>query len=486
MTLSRRIFLRNGAITLAALGGGGAAIEPAFLGRAALAADPSAAPGDSVGSTARAADGPAGGKSSGKKVLVCVFQRGAADGLSMVAPHGDADYYKARQETAIARPKRGDSAAALDLDGYFGLHPRLDALLPLYRRGELAVVHACGSPSGSRSHFDMQDFMEAGVADDKSVATGWANRLLLSSQRQAAAASAATAPSATKSSPFRAVAMGGSVPRTLQGDAGVMAIRDLATFGVRGGTAAADARFAAAPQGGASGATSTTGFEGLYESAMAGSDANGKVGKPDAVSGAGRESFEAIAMLRKADPTKYTPAKGVTYPGNALGQSLLQVAQMIKADLGVEVAFVEDEGWDTHANQGGPFGQMGGKLLDFGRALAAFHADLGDRMSDVLVLTMTEFGRAVRQNGNRGTDHGHGAAFLALGGTVAGGKVYGDWPTLAPEKLFENRDLAVTTDFRDLFAEVCARHLGVPADRLGGVFPKHVVDPAKFRGIVKV
>jgi uncharacterized protein (DUF1501 family) len=474
MTLSRRIFLRNGAIAVATLGGG-AAIEPGFLGRACRAADASHS---------------AGGSPARRKVLVCVFQRGAADGLSMVAPHGDPFYYKARQETAIPRPKPGDAGAALDLDGYFGLHPRLDPLLPLFKRGELAVVHACGSPSTSRSHFDMQDFMEAGVADDKSVATGWANRLL-----------SASAKPAGRATPFRGVAMGGTVPRTLQGDADVLAIRDLSTFGVRGADAArADASgFAAARQGGAAemrdatatgdakakgaspagitGSGGAAGFEGLYEAADGGGG--------DALAGAGRGSFEAMAMLRKADPTKYAPAKGVTYPGTPLGQSMLQVAQLLKADLGVEVAFVEDDGWDTHANQGGPYGQMGGKLLDFGRALAAFNADLGDRMADVMVLTMTEFGRAVRQNGNRGTDHGHGTCFLALGGGVAGGKVYGDWPTLAPETLFEDRDLAVTTDFRDLFAEVCARHLGVAPAGLATVFPKHAVDPAKFRGFVK-
>lgn len=435
MTLSRRIFLRNGVISLAALGGG-AALEPRFLARAAMAAEGS-------------------GSGSGKKVLVCVFQRGAADGLSVVAPHGDPHYYKLRNEIGIPAPKKGDAAGtALDLDGFFGLHPRLDALMPLWKRKSLAVVHACGSPNNSRSHFDMQDFMEAGTADEKSLTSGWANRLLAETRGPA------------KRTPFRAVAMAGSLPRTLQGEVDALAIRDLASFGVNdagGGFAAA------APSGGA-----PAGFEGLYEGAV-----------NDALGGTGKESFEAIALLKKANPTQYKPANKAAYPGTPLGQGLLQVAQLIKADLGVEIAFVEDEGYDTHANQGGAFGQLGGKLWDFGKALAAFDRDLGDRMADVMVLTMSEFGRAVRQNGNRGTDHGHGTCFLAFGGTVNGGTVYGDWPTLAPEKLFEDRDLAVTTDFRDVFGEACARHLGVDPAKLAKVFPRHAVDPAKFRGLVK-
>jgi len=432
MNLSRRIFLRNGMITLAALGAG-PVLEPRFLARAAMAAGTD-------------------GKGVGRKVLVCVFQRGAADGLSLVAPHGDAHYYKLRQEIAVPVPKKGDRDAALDLDGYFGLHPRLEALMPIWKRNELAVIHACGSPSSSRSHFDMQDFMEAGVADDKSVTSGWANRVLSARER------------VEKPTPFRAVAMSGNVPRTLLGDVNALATRDLSTFGIHDNLDIAAG----------SSSSRANGFEGLYAAAV-----------DEAFGSAGKESFEAIAMLKKANPTKYKPAGGAKYPGTPLGQSLLQVAQLIKADLGVEVAFVEDEGWDTHANQGGAFGQLAGKLMDFGSALAAFNADLGDRMADVTVVTMSEFGRAARQNGNRGTDHGHGNCFLAFGGPVKGGKVYGDWPTLAPEKLFEQRDLAVTTDFRDVFAEICVRHLGVETVKLGQVFPKHVSSPDRFRGFMK-
>jgi uncharacterized protein (DUF1501 family) len=332
----------------------------------------------------------------------------------------------------------------------------MDALLPLYKAGHLAVVHACGSPNASRSHFDMQDFMESGVTADKAIATGWMGRML----REQAAANQAKA---AKASPFRAVAMTAAVPRSLRGEVDALAIPDLKSFGV------------GAPAAGGTGATGgASGFEGMYEQAVG-----------DIMRGAARGSFEAIDLLRKADPTKYQPAKGADYPQGPFGRALLQVAQLIKADVGLEAAFVETEGWDTHVNQGGANGQLAGRLYDFSRGLAALHADLGDRMSDVLVLTMSEFGRAARQNGNRGTDHGHGTCFFALGGNVAGGKVLGKWPGLGSEQLFEGRDLAVTTDYRDVFAEAAVRHLGVPLDALDRVFPKHKVEAAKFRGFCK-
>jgi uncharacterized protein (DUF1501 family) len=447
MSISRRVFLRNGVASLAALGGA-AILEPGFIGRA-VAAERNGAR---------------------KKILVCLFQRGACDGLSMVAPVGDPHYTKLRQEIALPRPKAGDKDAAIDLDGYFALHPRLDTLLPIWNRGDLAVIHACGSPSSSRSHFDMQDFMESGVADDKSVVTGWGNRAL---GRRGASAS-----------PFRAVSMTSGMPRTLAGDHPAMAIRDLASFGVRGGF---EPPRPPADRSGAGRSSSpamadkdharpaATGFEGLYDAAVG-----------DVLGGAGRESFDAIAMLKRANPTQYKPAKDVVYPATPLGQGLLAVAQLIKADLGVEVAFVEDEGWDTHANQGGSNGTIAGKFLDLGRALSAFDRDMGDRMADIVVMTMTEFGRAVRQNGVRGTDHGHGSAFLVMGAGVKGRAVYGDWPTLSPEKLFEERDLAVTTDFRDVFGEVCVSHLGIDPRQLSSIFPKYNGRPDNFRRFMRV
>ncbi len=412
---------------------------PDFLYRAALAADE---------------------RSGGArpKTLVCVFQRGAADGLSMVVPYGDPLYYRHRSELAIARPARsgGNAETALDLDGYFGLHPAMSALLPLYKRGTLAAIHACGSPNPSRSHFDMQDYMESAAPGNKSIQSGWLNRLLMNCPEDRTTLRATNG----HPSPFRAISMTPTVPRMLQGEADALAIRDLATFGMHGGNA----------NGAAAGATS--GFEGMYDGAVG-----------DVLRGTGRESFDAMSMLKNADPAKYRPVATADYPADSFGRALTQVAQLIKADVGLRVACVEVEGWDTHVNQGGASGQLAGRLHDFARGLAAFCTDLGDRLADVLLLTMSEFGRAARQNGNRGTDHGHGTCFLALGGPVRGGRVLGDWPTLAPEKLFEERDLAVTTDFRDVFGEACFRHFGAGDDALAKIFPGYRVDAARFRGI---
>ena len=427
--ISRRFVLKNGALAMACVGAT-RGWAPSFLERAALAAD---APPCKKG-----------------KVLICVFQRGAADGLSMVAPFGDKSYYEVRKETALPRPAAAlGKESPVDLDGFFALHPVLAPLAPIYKKGELAVVHACGSHNSTRSHFDAQDLMEAGVLRDKSTPGGWLNRAM------------AASPAPEPRTPFRGVAMTSAMPRSLLGEHDVLTIPDLRTFGVAG---------TASPATG--GAAGGGGFEGLYDGAVG-----------DVLHAAGKDSFDAIRMLKDADPARYRPANGASYPADPFGRSLMQVAQLVKADVGVQVAFAEAGGWDTHANQGDANGQLAGKLYDLGRALAALHADLGERMSDVVVLTMTEFGRSVRQNGNRGTDHGHGACFLALGGPVNGGKVLGDWPGLAPEQLFEGRDLAVTTDFRDVFAEVAQAHLG--AADLKAVFPDFDVKPENRRGLLK-
>src|SRR6185312_1451236 len=424
MTPTRRIFLKNGAISMAAIGAS-AYWSPGLLGRMALAAGSADA-------------------AHRNKVLICLFQRGAADGLSMVIPHGDPFYYQHRHDIAIPRPARGSSDThAIDLDGFFGLHPAMDALMPLYKAGHLAVIHACGSPSHSRSHFDMQDFMESAAPDNKTVDTGWLNRMIWARPEP-------------DSTPFRAVSMTAVLPRSLRGDAEALAIRDLSTFGVH------------SPSGGGNLAA---GFEGMYDTAVDG-----------VLRGAGKGSFDALSLLKKANPEQYHPARGVKYPQNTFGRSMMQVAQLIKADVGLEVAFVEMDGWDTHVNQGGAFGTMSDRLIDFSRGIASLFADLGDRGQDVLLLTMSEFGRAARQNGNRGTDHGHATCFFAVGGNVHGGRVLGHWPGLAPEKLFEERDLAVTTDFRDVFAEAAVRHFGLEPERLKDVFPNYSVDSDRFRG----
>jgi uncharacterized protein (DUF1501 family) len=429
MNVNRRVFLKQGAAAFVCLGAG-PFWGPNFLRQAAFAADL--------------------GSSTSNKILVCIFQRGAVDGLSMVVPYGDAHYYENRKEIAIAAPSQvAGATGALDLNGYFGLHPALSSLLPLYQQGHLAAIPACGSPNSSRSHFDSQDLMESGVDEDKSVSDGWLNRLISACPEDSAKASA-----------FRAVSMTSVIPRSLQGEQDSLAIRDLDTFGLAGDISV--------PLAGPSG--TANGFESMYGEAV-----------DTVLHGTAQESFDAIAMLKNANATGLQPANGAVYPAAAFGRNLKQIAQMIKANVGLQIAFAEIDGWDTHANQGGAQGQLATRLKTFGDSLAAFHQDLGDRMSDVVVVTMSEFGRAVHQNGNRGTDHGHGTCFFALGGPVKGGKVYGDWPTLAPDKLFQDRDVAVTTDFRDVFGEITTRHFGVGMQAMPQLFPHYAVDSQRFR-----
>jgi uncharacterized protein (DUF1501 family) len=368
-----------------------------------------------------------------KKTLVVVFQRGACDGLNVVVPHGEKTYYRARPSIAVPAPRGGSKDAALDLDGFFGLHPALEPLLPFWQNGSLAMVHAVGSPDPTRSHFDAQDFMESGTPGRKATEDGWLNRHL-----QSAPAADAT--------PFRAVAMSQILPRALVGRAPAVAMANIREFGLRP----------------AAGPEAARGFEGMYAGAVR-----------DVLHGTGQEAFDAASYLKKADPAQYTPSDGASYPRGPYGESLKQIAQLIKADVGLEVAFTDIGGWDHHAAEGGVLGQLAVRLREFGGALAAFQKDLGDRMQDVVLVTMTEFGRTVRENGNRGTDHGHASVAFVMGGPVRGGKVHGRWPGLDGGHLYEGRDLAVTTDFRDLLGEVLTGHLG--AKDLAAVFPDHRV-----------
>jgi uncharacterized protein (DUF1501 family) len=377
------------------------------------------------------------------KVLVVVFQRGACDGLNTVVPYGEESYRRLRPSIAVPAPRGGTKDAALDLDGHFGLHPALEPLLPLYREGSLAAVQAVGSPDPTRSHFDAQDFMESGTPGRKSTEDGWLNRVM-------------QAMPAPESTPFRGVALTPTLPRSLAGAAPAVAMSSIREFGLRGGTEGPAAK----------------GFEGMYEAAVR-----------DALHGTGQETFEALQFLKKADPERYQPAAGADYPRGRYGDSLKQVAQLIKSDVGLEVAFTEVGGWDHHAGEGGVTGQLAARLRELGEALAAFHRDLGDRMQDVVLVTLTEFGRTVRENGNRGTDHGHASVSFVMGGAVRGGAVRGRWPGLDESHLYEGRDLAVTTDFRDLLGEILARHLGTTA--LDRVFPAYAVSPSRFPGVLK-
>ena len=413
MTISRRVFVRAGALGLVSFG-----LDPLFLSRAAYASRPAV-------------------QSSGRRTLVCLFQRGAVDGLSMLVPHGEESYYRERPRIAIPR------SAVVDLDGHFGLHPRLAPLKPFWDSGSLAVVPAVGSPDGTRSHFDAQDYMESGTPGVKSTTDGWANRYCQNAREHT-------------DTPFRAVAFGPQLPRIMAGTAPALAIDDLRTFGV-GGRAGAGDRL-------------TRAFEALYEGSATG-----------LLASSAEESFEAIRMLKTANPSARSAENGAEYPRGRLGDSLRQIAQLIKAGLGMEIAFADMGGWDTHVNQGNDQGQLAVRLTELGQALAAFATDLGERMRDVCVLTMSEFGRTVRENGTGGTDHGHGTAMLVLGGTVAGKQVAGKWPGLAQEARYEGRDVAVTTDFRDLFGEILTRHLG--ARDLSAVFPGYT--PGAAVGVIR-
>jgi uncharacterized protein (DUF1501 family) len=426
--MQRRAFVKSGALALVTMG-----LSPTFLRRTAFAQE--------------LAHGAARLAGRGK-VLVCLFQRGAADALNVVVPFGDRAYYALRPNIAVPEP--GRDGGALDLDGFHGLHPALAPLKPLWDRGLLAPIHAVGSPSATRSHFDAQDYMETATPDVKGTRDGWLNRYLA----LRGTCEAGCARDAVPGSPFRAVAMTAQTPRALDGPSPTVAMNSLAEFSIRAAGGDAERR-----------------LEALYTT-----------GAADLVHGAGAETFEAMKVLRAADPQRHQPQHGAQYPASQFGQRLRQIAQLIKAGVGLEVAFADVGGWDTHVNQGGATGQLANRLGDLARSIAAFTTDLGDRMEDVVVLTMSEFGRTARQNGTGGTDHGHAGSMFVIGGGVRGGRVHGRWPGLAPEQLFEGRDLALTTDFRAVFAEVASKHLG--AERLDRLFPGYEASRLAFPGVL--
>ncbi|MGB7151862.1 MAG: DUF1501 domain-containing protein [Terriglobales bacterium] len=405
MSITRRIFLRNGALAVV-----GTTALPSFLARAAFGA---------VNPDIR------------NKRLVVIFQRGAADGLNIVVPHGEQSYYAMRPTINI--PKK----SVLDLDGFFGLHPAMSSFQPLWKQKQLAIVHAAGSPDPTRSHFDAQDFMESGTPGIKVTDDGWLNRTLRELPPDQSA--------------FRAIALGPSLPRILSGKEPALAINNLNDFSVGGKNPNAAANT----------------FEAMYDHSV------------DAVlHGTGEETFDAVKMLKAADPAHYTPAANANYPKGRFGDSLKQLAQMIKANLGVQVAFADIGGWDHHVNEGSTQGQIANVLGDFSQSIAAFWTDLGDLGEDTVVVTMSEFGRTARENGNRGTDHGHANVMFVLGGPVKGGRVYGRWPGLDQSQLYEGRDLAVTTDFRLVLSEVVSRYLG--NKDLKEVFPGFEGQPDQF------
>ena len=376
-----------------------------------------------------------------RRKLVVIFQRGAADGLNIVIPHSEPSYFQMRPSIAIPREQ------IIDLDGFFGLHPAMQSLKPLWDQKHLALVHAAGSPDVTRSHFDAQDFMESGTPGIKATEDGWLNRALQAedeSRREVR-------------TPFRAVALSAQMPRTLQGRIPALALDNLRDFRL------AEAGSAALP--------ATSGFETIYDQTV-----------DTVLHSAGRETFEAIKMLESADPRKYTPAAGAVYPRGRFGESMMQIAQLLKADLGVEVAFADIGGWDHHQNEGSVNGQLADRLREFSQSLSAFWTDMGPEAEDLTVVTMSEFGRTARENGTRGTDHGHANVMFVMGGRVKGGRVYGRWPGLAPEQLNEGRDLGVTTDFRQVLAEAACKQIG--AQDLDLVFPHAAITSSHFLNLL--
>jgi len=408
MSITRRAFLKGGAMAVV-----GTAAIPQFLARAGFgAADSSLA----------------------NKRLIVVFQRGAADGLNIVVPHGEGAYYSLRPSINIPRQQ------VLDLNGLFGLHPSLISLMPLWQQKQLAIVHAAGSPDETRSHFDAQDYMESGTPGVKSTEDGWLNRTLQTEPNGA-------------DTPFRAVALGTSLPRILAGRAPALAVSNLNAFGIQGGNPSA------VPIGNT--------FEAMYAQSV-----------DSVLHGTGKETFDAVKMLKSADPQKYTPAPGANYPKGRFGDAMRQTAQLIKANVGVQVAFTDIGGWDHHVNEGAVQGQLGNVLREFADSISAFWTDLGNLAESTVLITMSEFGRTARENGNRGTDHGHANVMFVLGGPVRGGRVYGRWPGLDQSQLHEGRDLALTTDFRTVVGESVTRHLG--NRDLNAVFPGFNNTPQSF------
>lgn len=408
----RRAFIKASALTMFASTLGG---TPLFLTRAARAAGTHNQP------------------FKRRKTLVCIFQRGAMDGVMAVQPYEDPHLKQVRPDLFSSAAKSAGTAALKVLDGRFGLHPTLSPLLPYYQDGRLAVVHGIGSPVANRSHFDAQDYMETGTPGKKGTPSGWLNR--------------ATGLLGHEGTPFQSVAMTSALPRSLYGEEYALAVEHLENLsvGVSGMSPhqSGDAR---------------QGFEALYRQTT-----------QKMLKDAGSVSLDAARLLKEKNITAMPPRSGVQYPNSSLGQSLQQIAQLIKGGVGLEIAFAESAGWDTHARQSGRFGGFNLQADDLSTCIAAFWQDIERYQDDVVLMTMTEFGRTIAQNGSLGTDHGRASCMFVLGNAVKGGQVYGDVPELAPENLAEGRDLPVTTDFRSLFAGVAGAHLDIAEDAV--LFP---------------
>ena len=410
-TISRRNFLQ------AVAAGAPALVWPEWMPRLAFAPEQTNPRGD---------------------VLVVIFLRGAADVLNMVVPHGEDAYYQMRPTIGIPRPD--DSGAlqanrAIDLDGFFGFHPSLAPLLPAWQDGHLGIIHACGAPDESRSHFKAMELMERGVEDERGPASGWIGRHLASYNTG-------------NTSPLRAIGLGETVPRSMYGSVPATALQSIVDFHLNGDWQAAKQ------------------MQSLLQTLYSGEDDLAQVGQ---------ETLGVLDTLEQLDPTAYLPHPDAIYPESSFGDGLRQIAMLIKEEIGLEVASIDLGGWDTHFGQGGSVGLMALLLNDLAQGLAAFHADLHDKLGEVTVVVMSEFGRRAQENASLGTDHGHGSAMFLLGGNVIGNKIHGRWPGLDRELLFGPGDLAVTTDYRDILAEVLTRRLNNHA--IDQIFPDYITTP---------
>jgi uncharacterized protein (DUF1501 family) len=382
-------------------------------------------------------------RSSMRDVIISIYLRGASDGLTMLVPHADNNYYTLRPTLAIPRPDSGQANRATDLDGFFGLPPAMTALIPAYQAGKLCFIHACGSTDPSRSHFDAQRFMEVGKARDPSLATGWLGRHL------------ANIPPLDPAGPLRAVGISTGLMRTLVGSPEALPIPNLAAFDLGGASGTKLPRRIA--------------LSDMYN------------GVDDPVKAAGVTTLQTIDALAAINFPSYVPSGGAAYGTSSFGNTMKSVAALLKAQIGVEAVAVDIGGWDTHSNQGVITGSMANLMTSLSQVLAAFYTDMSNGASQpsYVVVAMSEFGRRPAENGSFGTDHGHGNCMLVMGPGVVGGRVVRQWPGLAPDQLYQGLDLNVTIDYRDILAEICQNRLGAPD--LSVIFPQY---SPTFRGIV--
>lgn len=416
--LSRRRFLGLSAGALAA------AAVPAWLPKIAFAA----------------------GGAGSRDVLVSIFLRGGADGLTLVVPHGEDAYYDLRPTLAIPRPGEGPNSA-IDLDGFFGLPRAMGALKEAYDDGALLLVHATGLPDPTRSHFSAMYFMEVGrPSPPTSLFTGWLGRHL------------ATTPPAVAGAPLRAIGLGYGLPRSLVGGPQTVPVLDLGDVGLSGDENLATGRRRA--------------FDAMYAAAT-----------DSLLKASASNTSRTIDLLERIDFAGYHPAGGAVYPDDEFGNAMKSTAALIKAQVGVEAATIDLSGWDSHEEMGAIDGDLASLMQSLSRGLAAFHQDLFTAGFDRVVVTVqSEFGRNANENASRGTDHGHGGAMLVLGGQVAGGRVLADWPGLAPDQLYEDQDLQITIDYRDVLAEILQKRLG--NTNLAAVFPDPAYNPS-FKGVIR-